>query len=77
MRDEKIIVATIHNYGDVLGCGIRGELVHKFNGSGLQVLVKGSERNQYSVRHTLDLYRVSTGCLGCERTREPLTRVEV
>ena len=44
MGDEKITVATIHDYGDIPGCGVRGELVQKHHGSGSQVLVKGLER---------------------------------
>lgn len=41
MRDEKITVATVHNYGDIPGRGIRSELVQEHHRPELQVLVKG------------------------------------
>lgn len=44
MRDEKIIVATIHDDGDIPGCGVCCELVEEHDGPELQILVKGSER---------------------------------
>ena len=44
MGDEKIAVATIQNYGDILCCGVGGELVQEHDGPELQVLVKGSEK---------------------------------
>lgn len=34
MGDDEVVIAAEHNYGNVAGCGIRGELVQEYHRSG-------------------------------------------
>jgi hypothetical protein len=61
VRDEEVIVAAVHDYGNVVGGGIRSEFVQEHHRSKQSRFSIITGKDLSNVKHTRDLNQVSTG----------------